>query len=262
MRDTRYSGMGASGKLAADTPVQLRSGVVSFTMSGMEAAGTADVYPCGGAPAGDPTVVFKAETYHARAVVSDPSAPPLCLVSTQPFHLIEDVLGSVATTPFAGGLQYRALATPQRIYEDAPDAGTTTTLPRGAVPSTASGATYLIEAIDPSEQGFVQAWGCDQGRPEMALLVHGTTRVSAIVNASFGSASSLCILSFRSTRIRVTLLGYLTPTGPDPTALPPTLVSQQGQLDAPGLRPISPVRVLDTRPSESPSPTRHASWTC
>jgi hypothetical protein len=61
-----------------------------------------------------------------------------------------------------------------------------------------------------------------------------------------GSAD-LCTFVYGDTTLRVTLLGWLQDDGPDPMRLPPTLNYPIQDVPPPGLRAVTPVRVLDTR---------------
>lgn len=240
--DTRMTG----GKIPAGAAYALPAGLVNLAVIEVLADGTADIHPCAAAPSGDPTIVFKAHTLNARATVN--SGVPMCITSTQAFHLVADQWGTVADTPFTGGLQYRAFAEPIEVYDGSPASTSTVRLPRDpAFPAGATGATYLVESIDPQERGFVTVWDCAGSyTPTFTLLVENT-RTSTIVNVPLGATESPCFYILGRTRLRITALGHLSPTGPDPTSLPPSLSSTQAELTAPGLRPVTPRRVLDTR---------------
>ena len=63
-----------------------------------------------------------------------------------------------------------------------------------------------------------------------------------------GPGDTLCLqTSGGPFDVRVDLLGWLSPTGPDPTALPPMYALRSGPSLEPGLVPINPDRALDTR---------------
>ena len=74
------------------------------------------------------------------------------------------------------------------------------------------------------------------------------SRAVGITYTPLASGSTqLCFDAYGATTLRLTLLGYLQDDGPDPLSLPPTLSYRVHDAAAPGLRAITPVRVLDTR---------------
>jgi hypothetical protein len=61
-----------------------------------QTSGSATIYPCGGTPGSDPSLVFDAgEVVYARFA----SPTPQCIVSSVPMHAVADSTGFVTTVP-------------------------------------------------------------------------------------------------------------------------------------------------------------------
>ena len=66
-------------------------------------SGTATIYPCGGTPGPDPSLLFEAgEIVYARFA----SSTPQCIVSSTPADFVVDSVGGVDATPSPTDLQY------------------------------------------------------------------------------------------------------------------------------------------------------------
>ena len=117
----------------------------------------------------------------------------------------------------------------------------------GAIPPAAHAAVLLLESMDPTQPGFVRVQECGT----QALAVDAAWSNNRAVGISYASlvpgSSQLCFSAHGGTRLRITLLGYLQDDGPDATRLPPTLTYPTHDAAPPGLRAITPVRLLDTR---------------
>jgi hypothetical protein len=83
-------------------------------------SGTATIYPCGGSPGPDPSLVFEGgDLVYAKFS----SSTPQCIVSSTPAHFVVDSLGVVDAAPSVAGLQYVALASPAAVFEGAVASG-------------------------------------------------------------------------------------------------------------------------------------------
>ena len=210
---------------------------------GATTSGSATIYPCGGSPGPDPSLLFDAgELVYAKSA----SPTPQCIVSSVPVYFVSDSLGFVTTAPVVDGLQYVALPSPVVIDQGAETAGERS-FDLGAVPETAKAAVLLMEALDPTEPGYASAYSC-RFRPMTGDMSWTNHRAVGIAYAALTPGSSaMCSFTLGTTRLRVTLLGYLQNDGPDPLNLPPTLRYPVQDVAPPGLRAVTPVRLVDTR---------------
>ncbi len=245
--DTRNSGSRTTG------PVGLTSlGRVWVTDSLLP--GTATIYPCADSPGPDPSLIFDGhETVYAKVA----SSSPMCIVSSVPAHFVVDVLGSVNAMPLVTGWQYVALPSPVVVFQGQTAEHSllqTNPPPRpqvpfelGVAPTSAKAAVLLIESTDPTQAGFVNISPCGVG----SLVAEAAWANSRAVGISYtplaSGSTQLCFDAYGATTLRLTLLGYLQDDGPDPLSLPPTLSYPVRDVAPPGLRAITPVRLLDTR---------------
>ena len=208
-------------------------------------SGTATIYPCGGTPGPDPSLLFEAgEIVYARFA----SSTPQCIVSSTPADFVVDSVGGVDATPSPTDLQYVALASPAVVFEGLVAPSQQVRFNLGPPPDTAKGAVLLLESLDPTQVGFAVAYPCDSPRPLTSDLAWTNRRAVGLSYTPLTTGSSdLCAFVYGGTTLRVTLLGYLQNDGPDPMSLPPTLNYPIHDAPPPGLRAITPVRLLDTR---------------
>ena len=207
-------------------------------------SGSATIYPCGGTPGPDPTVLFDAgELVYAKVA----SSTPQCIVSSTPAHFVVDYLGTVAAAPSPSGLQYAALGSPVVVFDGPASSGQELRFSLGATPAAAKGVVLLLESLDPTQAGYASAYACGL-RPVASDLAWGRTRAVGVAYSLLTAGSSdMCAFVYSDTRMRVTVLGYLQDDGPDPMSLPPTLTYPIQNGPPPGLRAVTPVRLLDTR---------------
>jgi hypothetical protein len=175
------------------------------------------------------------------------SATPQCIVSSAPAHFVADTTGLVLTAPAADGLQYVALPSPVVVDQGPERSFDERRFDLGAIPAAAKAAVLLLESIDPTQSGRATAQAC--GFNSFTTdLIWNNHRDAGIAYATLTPGSSeLCTSVHGTTRLRVTLLGYLQNDGPDPFRLPPTLRYPLQDTTAPGLRAVTPVRLVDTR---------------
>lgn len=205
-------------------------------------AGTATVHPCVAPPGPDPTLVFEqAETVYAKVVGNG-----LCVTLSTPAHVVIDSLGFVADSPTSEGLQYVPLDGPRVIHQRtlSGSPSVTSELDVGAVPADARAAVILIEAVETTRQGAAAVERCGSILRNDVGWTNDRAVGISYVDLSQGA---LCLKVYGEATIRLTLLGFLSVDGPDPTRLPPTLLSPVQPVRLPGLRALTPVRLLDTR---------------
>lgn len=245
--DTRDGGFRTTG------PIGL-AGLGHVWVTNSLLPGTATIYPCADTPGPDPSLIFDArETVFARVA----SSVPMCIVSSVPADFVEDVLGSVSAAPFVTGLQYVALPSPVVVFrgqtaeysllQTNPPQRPQVPFELGVAPTSAKAAVLLIESTEPMQRGFVNISPCG-ARSLVAEAAWANSRAVGISYTPLTSGSTqLCFDAYGATTLRLTLLGYLQDDGPDPLSLPPTLSYPVRDAAPPGLRAITPVRVLDTR---------------
>jgi hypothetical protein len=216
--------------------------------------GSATIHPCGDPPGPNPSLLFDAGELVYTTIAS---STPMCLTSTTPVDVVEDELGGVSPDPSSAGLQYAALAAPLVVFEGQTpefDPFQSNPPPRvqvpfdlGVIPSPAKAAVLLLESTNPSQPGFVDILGCgSQSLSADSAWINSRAVGIAYIPLVPGSGQ-LCFTDQGATTLRVTLLGYLQDDGPDPMSLPPTLSYPVQDAAPPGLRAITPVRLIDTR---------------
>ena len=246
--DTRNSGVPTTG------PVGL-AGLSHVWVLDSTQPGTATIYPCGDPPGPNPSLLFDARELVYTTIAS--SSTQMCLNSTTPVDVVEDVLGTVTPSPSPAGLQYAALADPLAVFEGhtpefdpfQSNAPPPVQVPfdLGVVPTSARAAVMLLESTNPTQNGFVRILECGSQSLSADAAWNNSRAVGiAYVPLKPGSAQ-LCFSDRGATTLRITVLGYLQDDGPDPMSLPPTLSYPVQDAAPPGLRAITPVRLVDTR---------------
>lgn len=210
--------------------------------------GTAVVHPCAeAAPTDEATFRLGSETDILYATVA--TAEQLCLTSTVPLHVIVDQRGTVSPVPEVGRLQYVPLPVAQQLW-DGPTRRDEQVI-RIARPASlgpdATAAVVSIEALTSEVRGYANAYACSRERPLVADVAYFAQRTANVAYVDLGPTDDLCVFVWRPAHIRVRLLGELASDGPNPALLPPSWRYVPGEVPAPSLRPIEPVRVLDTR---------------
>lgn len=240
MIDTRD--LGGSGV----THIGLGSGVLHVIVVGASEPGTATVHACAAAPGPDPTFRLDPALPVQSARVT--SAENLCLTATVPIDVIVDIAGSVSATPEIGRTQFIALPTPVTLHDAAtPQADFVVPLPRPAQLSADGDAVLSVEVLTATSPGYISVYGCDSPRPLAADLSTGFNRSANVGFVDLSAGEEICVYSSSPAHVRVKLLGELATTGPNASNLPPSWRYTAGEVPAPSLRPITPVRVLDTR---------------
>ncbi len=249
--DTRPGGStfnGASPKgLQRDLPLPAGS-VAVVTLVAQDVVGTAAIGPCVGPVSADADFVFEPNDVLTRRVNIE-SLPATCLRSTVGVHVIVDVVGTVAASPTAGGLQYHPAATELVVFNESQTTATPSAsylIPRRGVGPDNGAVVYRIDAVGDGGAGYLTLYGCDLPQPNRSdLLAAQDLPASNIAYVETGHEA--CLFISGPLTVTVTALGWLEPGGTDPMRLPPTIKSRLTAFSAPGLVPIAPKRVLDTR---------------
>jgi hypothetical protein len=223
-------------------------GFSQITLGHSTEPGAAWLHACDAEPDGEPAAVFEpGEFVYFKAAVAN-SFAGTCLSASTPVHVVADRRGDILAAPTATDLQYVPLPVPRRVFERTIDERTSVAIPFevGPVPGGAGGAVVLIEAIAPSRPGFAVV--ASYGNAAWYDLAFSNDRTTGIAYTELQPGSDVLYLrSMGDALVRVTLLGFLSTDGPDPTRLPPTLTFADDDVRAPGLRAVTPERVLDTR---------------
>ena len=212
--------------------------------------GTATMHTCGTAvPASPVTFTFSPhEVVYQRLVT--PNGVLSCLTATSPVGFVVDRVGAVSATGSSSGLQYVPLSSPRVLLDaDSGPQGGELRLPLGiVVPPEARGTVFLVESLAPDVAGYAVGHDCSAQRSLSYDVAYTNSRAAGIVYADLSSGmTDQCLYASAPTILRVTLFGWLSTSGPDTQALPPGLGYASGAIRPPGLRAVTPVRVLDTR---------------
>jgi len=251
-------------KLLAGVDQVLPSGSLSITVMEATSNGIARVLPCG-APT-DPWadvefVFFAGEVVKRHLTIGD----GFCLRSTTAVHNIVAEVGELVA-PVAGALQYHALPTPEVVVDvdvsipPHPTPGFSNyaqyslPLPAGVPPDAASVVYRLDATSDADRAGFITHCPPQQSYVDNKdFTFSGAGETSTVTYRKRVASVPACLFVDGSTsgpssgHVTVTVLGWLEAGGPDPTAVPPELRFHAYPVAPPGLEPVSPIRVLDTR---------------
>ncbi len=241
MGDTRS---GASPSRVTSYP--LGSGLLHVWFTDPATAGSATLHRCDQPAGAVPLVVFEAsETVYAK-VIADNS----CLTMSTPTHVVVDAIGSIEAVPTGTRLQYVPLTTPSTVFDGmlpSPSGASVSSTPIdvGTVPSVARAAVVLIEASDPVVAGFLRIQPCQV--PSLFVdVAWSNDRAVGIAYVDL-TTGPICASHRGEAGVRLTVLGHLSVDGPDPMRLPPTLTAPAVPTRLPGLRAVTPVRLVDTR---------------
>lgn len=258
--DTRVGSTTADGLMSAiglrsagqitELPLAGRPGVpagadvvtLNVTVTEAVADGYVAVFPCGSAPPEVSNLNFVAGQTVANAVlVKIGSGGAVCLLTSAPTHVLVDAGGGTLTgAPIVGltprrMLDTRPLPTFDGLYSGIGErwAGSMITVPissrLGDVGGTPIAAMLNVTVTNPRSSGYVTVYPCGE-RPNASNLnvVAGQTVANAVV-APLGSGS-ICIFTSMTADVVVDLSGvYLSGSA----------------------EPVTPARVLDTRPGQT-----------
>ena len=217
---------------------------VSLNLTATETggAGFATVYPCGSSRPEASTINYGPGVTIANGIIAKVgSGGKVCIYTHARAHLIVDIDGY-----FPSGSDYRPL-TPARLLDtrqgqsttDGRDAGTGVlrggsmyeldVTGRGGTASNAAAVTVNLTATETSAPGFATVFPCGATRPEASTINYGPgATIANSVVTKVGDGGKVCIYTHARSHFVVDVTGYF-PSGSD-------------------YRPLTPARLLDTRP--------------
>ncbi len=249
--DGRYAGDGvraAGSVLELDVTGRGGSGsnaaAVSLNLTATETGGLgfATVYPCGTSRPEASTINYGPGATIANGIIAKVgSGGKVCIYTHARAHLVVDIDGY-----FPSGSDYRPL-TPARLLDtrsgqstiDGDDVGTGAlrggsmyeldVTGRGGTASSVAAVTVNLTATDTSAPGFATVFPCGTSRPEASTINYGPgATIANSVVTKVGSGGKVCIYTHARAHFVVDVTGYF-PSGSD-------------------YRPLTPARLLDTRP--------------
>ena len=256
--DGRYAGNGIRG---AGTVLELdvagRGGaasnsaavVVNVTTSQSNAGGFATLYPCGTERPQASTINFGPGQTIANSVITKVGTNgSVCVYTHARVHVIADVTGY-----FPAGSQFRSLI-PARLLDTRPGyrttdgrsagsgrlgAGTVMELDvtgRGGTASNSKAVSLNLTATQTGGAGYATVYPCGTARPDASTINYGSgaTIANGIVS-KVGANGRVCIYTHAAAHVLVDVDGYF-PAGSD-------------------YRPLTPARLLDSRPEPPPPPS-------
>jgi hypothetical protein len=237
--DTRWSSPGGL------TQLQIGSGVLLVTIIAEAHDAFAVVRPCG-QPASpeDPGVAVDRFSVGQLRVARPEN---LCLSADMPVNVMVVREGTVAAVPQPGGLQFVSVASPIGLFSGS---SSTATIPLGRPPSIPNDAAAAVVSVMAAgfSSGSAYTAACGSGSSPVPALSVPTNMPATVEVPRMSAANELCLnVSGGPVDVDVDLLGWLAPSGPDAMALPPMYSVGLGESLEPGLVPMTPERVLDTR---------------
>ena len=223
----------------AGVPADASAVMANVTVTDPTADGFVTVWPCGVprplASNGNFTV---GQTVATATLVRVGVGGRVCASSNVDVNLVVDIEGW-----FGPASTYRSM-TPTRLLDsrEGPGASTGTitagsglALPVAGVATVGADAAAVVmnvTAVDPTTDGFVTVWPCDQPRPlASSLNVAARRTIANLVVSAIGPSGRICFASNVDTQIVVDAQGWF---GGDST-----------------YRPITPMRLADTRAGET-----------
>ncbi|MGD9702312.1 MAG: hypothetical protein AB7Q42_00805 [Acidimicrobiia bacterium] len=188
-----------------------RAAILSVTVTEPTLAGYATAYPCGTPPPLAANLNFVAgATVPNMAVVAPGADRKVCVVTSQPAHVVVDVIGAFSgTAPVSMRTPVRLLDTRETSRLAAGD--TVQVRITGGVdqPAVATGAFLNITAVDTLGPGFLTAYPCGGPFPPTSTL--NTMPASTIANFALvgpGDGGMACVTTSVETDIVVDLSGW------------------------------------------------------
>lgn len=223
--DTRL-GIGApAGAVAAGQTVTLDlsgaigpdTAAVTLAVTATEPAtdGYVTVFACADGRPASSNLNYRAGANVPNLVVVGPDpVGSICLFTSADTHLLADLSGTYEWEAGSGYLDEgprRLLDTRNGIGAPAaPVAAASTTrltirARNGEIPTA---VTANLTAVDAAGYGYVTAYPCDQGRPEVSSLNYvGGQTVAALSTVKLSATGELCLYSYGSTHLLVDLAG-------------------------------------------------------
>ncbi len=206
----------------------------SFTITEPIAGGFLTAYNClGGLPA------VSTLNYERQQTVSNQAIVPLdggdvCLFSLATAHIVIDINGYVAPS----GTQTFSPVQPKRLLDTRNgamlNAGVRMAVPMtggpSPVPAGATAVAINLTAVQPSTDGWIRAFPCDQSEPDTSSVSARYTRVTASsVIVPLAADGTICLTSMMSSDVVIDVTGWF---------------GSSAGLD---FVPVDPIRLTDTR---------------
>ncbi len=224
--ETQVTVAGRGGVPAGATAVAL-----NLTVTGAAGGGWASVYPCGTPRPNASNINFTANSTIANSAITKlGNGGKICIYTSATTHLIADISGH-----FTSG--YHALS-PARYLDtrgtSAARAGTeaqVTVAGRGGVPAGATAVALNLTVTGAAGGGWASVYPCGTPRPNASNI--NFTANSTIANSAItklGNGGKICIYTSATTHVIIDIGGHFT--------------------TAESYSPLSPARLLDTRPTD------------
>ena len=254
--DGRYAGNGIRG---AGTVLQLdvagRGGAannaaavtVNLTTTQSNAAGFATLYPCGSKRPQASTINFGRSQTIANSVIAKVGKNGrVCIYTSTRVHVIADVTGF-----FPSGSRFRPLA-PARLLDTRPGQRTTDgrssgtgrvgaggvveldVTGRGGTSSNSVAVSLNLTATQTSGEGYATVYPCGSARPDASTINYGPgATIANGILTKVGANGKVCIYTHAAAHLVVDVDGFF--------------------LAGSGYRPLTPARLLDSRPKQQPA---------
>jgi hypothetical protein len=219
--------------------------ILNVSLQARQTAGTARLHPCGAPPStGQLAFVYRPNDALLHRVLTDASSD--CLTATSAVDFVIDKYGDIATAATTDRLQYVPLPAPLTLVDGNASFGSTTPLSLGTTPPDGQAAVLAVQTYGGRSPGYATAFTCGF-QPNTADNFIETWTTANVAYVPVTAAAGPCVFMSSAAHLRVTLLGWLSKSGPDTTSLPPAIKVELQSVRAPGLVAITPLRVLDTR---------------
>jgi hypothetical protein len=268
---TAESISGEGGRVALRSPIRLQDsrdligqdGVTTTTLGSGQilnvtlvahlTAGTARLHACGAsASTGQVAFVFQPRDVTLRRVLTDATSD--CLTATTPVAILVDKFGEISDAPTTERLQYVPLVSPFSVLDANVAAYSTTTLNLGlSAPAEAQAAVIVLETDGGNTPGYATAFTCSSSMHIEADLIVNQSASANVAYVPITATDGPCVYSSNGANLHVTLLGWLSTSGPDTSSVPPVIKLQLENIRPPGLSAITPTRLLDTRSEPAPN---------
>jgi SpoIID/LytB domain protein len=218
--DTRNTSMLKTDvPLAVAIPADLRLGnsvLLNVTATQSGGAGFVTVYPCDAPqpPTSNLNMVVGRDI--ANQVVAPVGADGnVCFASSQPTHLVVDLVGALTDRPGEGASL--VVSAPERIFDSrslvrlAPGRTTRVSIPTQPGQTAPAAVLINLTGTDATSAGFVTAYSCSDPEPPTSNLnVTVGVDVANVATVSVEATSvQICLISSASTHLVVDLLGRL-----------------------------------------------------
>jgi hypothetical protein len=239
---------------AGTTTLRLGAGqILNITLVSHLNEGYANVHACGTSfRNGQPTFLFGKGNELVHRVLTDATSD--CITASTAVDFIVDKFGEVADAPTTDRLQYVPLSAPRPVFGANVGAASLTPLTLGVpIPVEARVAVLYLAARTGGTAGFVDAYACGTPAPTAPDLKVNTFITFNVAYVAVTATTQPCLFSSAAADVGVSLLGWLSTSGPDTASLPPAVTVKLEDYSAPGFFAVAPTRLLDTRSQPAPA---------